>query len=82
MNIKEISEKAKQYDWNPRIGFKFWARAANTIHHEVRYKPFIAVRPEVEANYNLVATGPNLLSRRKPSASLHVSPPLLHPRPR
>ncbi|CCC13831.1 unnamed protein product [Sordaria macrospora k-hell] len=34
MNVKEISEKAKQYDWNPRIGFKFWARAANTIHHE------------------------------------------------
>ncbi|EAA28809.3 hypothetical protein GE21DRAFT_9855 [Neurospora crassa] len=34
MNVREISEKAKQYDWNPRIGFKFWARAANTIHHE------------------------------------------------
>ncbi|KAK3388611.1 hypothetical protein B0T20DRAFT_98935 [Sordaria brevicollis] len=34
MNVKEISDKAKQYDWNPRIGFKYWARAADTIHRE------------------------------------------------
>lgn len=45
MNVREISEKAKQYDWNPRIGFKFWARAANTIHHEVRHKSAMAAIP-------------------------------------
>ncbi|KAK3321691.1 hypothetical protein B0H66DRAFT_179237 [Apodospora peruviana] len=34
MSVKELTEKAKHYDWNPRIGFKYWARAAETIHHE------------------------------------------------
>ncbi|KAL2268791.1 hypothetical protein VTJ83DRAFT_3637 [Remersonia thermophila] len=34
MSAKELTEKAKQFDWNPRIGFKYWARAAETIHHE------------------------------------------------
>lgn len=37
MSVKELSEKAKEYNWNPRIGFKYWARAAETIHHEVRH---------------------------------------------
>jgi STAM-binding protein len=36
MSAKELTDKAKQFDWNPRIGFKYWARAAETIHHEVR----------------------------------------------
>jgi STAM-binding protein len=36
MSAKELSEKAKEFDWNPRVGFKYWARAAETIHHEVR----------------------------------------------
>jgi hypothetical protein len=40
MSVKEISEKAQEYDWNPRIAFKYWARAAETIHHEVH--PFAA----------------------------------------
>lgn len=35
MNTRELTAKAKQFDWNPRIGFKYWARAAETIHHEV-----------------------------------------------
>ncbi|KAL2174857.1 uncharacterized protein P884DRAFT_279789 [Thermothelomyces heterothallicus CBS 202.75] len=34
MNAKELTDKAKDFDWNPRIGFKYWARAAETIHHE------------------------------------------------
>ncbi|KAK0610075.1 hypothetical protein B0T17DRAFT_512379 [Bombardia bombarda] len=34
MNVTELSDKAKQYDWNPRIRFKYWARAAETLHHE------------------------------------------------
>ncbi|KAK0712786.1 hypothetical protein B0T26DRAFT_649441 [Lasiosphaeria miniovina] len=34
MSVRELTEKAKEYEWNPRIGFKFWARAAETIHHE------------------------------------------------
>ncbi|AEO68234.1 dc123f32-79b5-44c4-a4a6-c786489bb128 [Thermothielavioides terrestris] len=34
MSAKELTEKAKAFDWNPRIGFKYWARAAETIHHE------------------------------------------------
>lgn len=36
MSAKELTDKAGQFDWNPRIGFKYWARAAETIHHEVR----------------------------------------------
>ncbi len=36
MTIQALSDKAKKFDWNPRIGFKYWARAAETIHHEVR----------------------------------------------
>ena len=35
MTSKELTDKAKQFDWNPRVGFKYWARAAETIHHEV-----------------------------------------------
>ena len=35
MTSRELTEKAKQFDWNPRVGFKYWARAAETIHHEV-----------------------------------------------
>jgi STAM-binding protein len=35
MTPHELGEKAKKFDWNPRIGFKYWARAAETIHHEV-----------------------------------------------
>ncbi|AEO59776.1 hypothetical protein MYCTH_2308296 [Thermothelomyces thermophilus ATCC 42464] len=34
MNAKELTDKAKNFDWNPRIGFKYWARAAETIYHE------------------------------------------------
>ncbi|KAM7188261.1 hypothetical protein V8F20_010638 [Naviculisporaceae sp. PSN 640] len=34
MSVKDLTEKAKEYNWNPRIGFKYWARAAETIHHE------------------------------------------------
>jgi STAM-binding protein len=35
MSSKELTEKARNFEWNPRIGFKYWARAAETIHHEV-----------------------------------------------
>ena len=38
MSVKDLGEKAKEYNWNPRIGFKYWARAAETIHHEVRHR--------------------------------------------
>ncbi|KAJ4287114.1 hypothetical protein N0V88_007736 [Collariella sp. IMI 366227] len=34
MSAKELTDKAGQFDWNPHIGFKYWARAAETIHHE------------------------------------------------
>ncbi|KAL2193854.1 hypothetical protein P885DRAFT_80862 [Corynascus similis CBS 632.67] len=34
MSAKELTDKAKEFHWNPRIGFKYWARAAETIHHE------------------------------------------------
>ncbi|KAK4235890.1 hypothetical protein C8A03DRAFT_46037 [Achaetomium macrosporum] len=34
MSAKELTDKAKEFEWNPRIGFKYWARAAETIHHE------------------------------------------------
>ncbi|KAK0724567.1 hypothetical protein B0H67DRAFT_598120 [Lasiosphaeris hirsuta] len=34
MSVKELNDKAKEYDWNPQIGFKYWTRAAETIHHE------------------------------------------------
>ncbi|KAK3306087.1 uncharacterized protein B0T15DRAFT_511935 [Chaetomium strumarium] len=34
MSSKELIDKAKQFEWNPRISFKYWARAAETIHHE------------------------------------------------
>jgi len=36
LSIAELAEQAKQFDWNPDIGFKFWARAADTIYQEVR----------------------------------------------
>ena len=35
-SVKELNDKAKDYDWNPVIGFRYWARAAETIYHEVR----------------------------------------------
>ncbi len=35
LSIRELSDKAKSYDWNPSIPFKYWVRAAETIHHEV-----------------------------------------------
>jgi STAM-binding protein len=35
MSARELTDKAKEFDWNPRIPFKYWARAAETIHHEV-----------------------------------------------
>ncbi|KAL2151161.1 hypothetical protein VTH82DRAFT_6259 [Thermothelomyces myriococcoides] len=34
MSAKELTDKAKDFEWNPGIGFKYWARAAETIHHE------------------------------------------------
>ncbi|KAK4102421.1 hypothetical protein N658DRAFT_506066 [Parathielavia hyrcaniae] len=34
MSAKELTDRARAFDWNPRIGFKYWARAAETIHHE------------------------------------------------
>jgi len=33
--VKELGEHALRFDWDPRIGFKYWARAAETIHQEV-----------------------------------------------
>jgi len=36
MSIKEISDKASEYEWNPNIEFKYWVRAADTIYREVR----------------------------------------------
>ncbi|KAL2024866.1 hypothetical protein VTK56DRAFT_3565 [Thermocarpiscus australiensis] len=34
MSAKELTAKAKEFDWNPHIRFKYWARAAEAIHHE------------------------------------------------
>ncbi|KAK3292925.1 uncharacterized protein B0H64DRAFT_464703 [Chaetomium fimeti] len=34
MSAKQLTERAREFEWNPRIGFKYWARAAETIHHE------------------------------------------------
>jgi hypothetical protein len=36
LSIKDISEEAKNYQWNPSIPFKYWARAADAIYREVR----------------------------------------------
>jgi STAM-binding protein len=35
MTARQLTDRAKEFDWNPRIPFKYWARAAETIHHEV-----------------------------------------------
>jgi STAM-binding protein len=43
MSAKELTDKAKQFEWNPRIGFKYWARAAETIHHEVCPPPDVSI---------------------------------------
>ncbi|GAB1317826.1 MPN domain-containing protein [Madurella fahalii] len=34
MSAKELTSRAKEFDWNPRIGLKYWIRAAETIYHE------------------------------------------------
>jgi STAM-binding protein len=44
MTAKELTDRAKEFDWNPRIPFKYWARAAETIHHEVRILPQVQRR--------------------------------------
>ncbi|KAK5662214.1 hypothetical protein OQA88_8119 [Cercophora sp. LCS_1] len=36
LSIKELSERAMQFEWNPNVGFKYWARAAETIWHEAQ----------------------------------------------
>lgn len=36
MSTKELNQKASEFDWNPNIEFRFWTRAAEAIHHEVR----------------------------------------------
>jgi len=43
-SIKELGDKAKDYEWNPAIPFKFWARAADALHHQVCLRPWAAVR--------------------------------------
>lgn len=40
MSTKELNQKASEFDWNPNIEFRFWTRAAEAIHHEVRALPF------------------------------------------
>ena len=44
MSAKQLTDRAREFEWNPRIGFKYWARAAETIHHEVRHSPRSAAR--------------------------------------
>lgn len=44
MSIKEISDKASDYEWNPNIEFKYWVRAADTIYREVS-RPVPACSP-------------------------------------
>ncbi|KAL2263198.1 hypothetical protein VTK26DRAFT_7772 [Humicola hyalothermophila] len=34
MSAKELTDKAREFDWNPSIALKYWVRAAETIHHE------------------------------------------------
>ncbi|KAH6623276.1 hypothetical protein F5144DRAFT_357176 [Chaetomium tenue] len=36
MSAKQLTDRAKEFEWNPRIGFKYWARAAETIHHQAQ----------------------------------------------
>ena len=32
LSVKELGERAKEYNWNPRIGFKYWAREVGGKH--------------------------------------------------
>ncbi|KAL1873595.1 hypothetical protein VTK73DRAFT_837 [Phialemonium thermophilum] len=34
MSSKEIAERANDYEWNPNVAFKYWARAADTVYRE------------------------------------------------
>ncbi|KAK0649525.1 hypothetical protein B0T16DRAFT_428267 [Cercophora newfieldiana] len=34
--VKELNARAEEYEWNPNVGFKYWARAAETIYHEAQ----------------------------------------------
>jgi len=36
MNVKEISAKAEDFDFNPSIAIKYWLRTADTLLREVR----------------------------------------------
>jgi len=35
MNVKEISAKAQDFDFNPLIALKYWIRTADTLLREV-----------------------------------------------
>ncbi|KAK0611201.1 hypothetical protein B0T14DRAFT_500354 [Immersiella caudata] len=35
-SVKELGNRAEDYEWNPAVGFKYWARAAETIYHEAQ----------------------------------------------
>ncbi|KAK4143392.1 uncharacterized protein C8A04DRAFT_28815 [Dichotomopilus funicola] len=36
LTAKELTNRATEFGWNPLVGFKYWARAAETIHHEAQ----------------------------------------------
>jgi STAM-binding protein len=39
MSVKEISEKAQDFEFNPFIALKYWLRTADTLLREVRRFP-------------------------------------------
>ncbi len=39
LSIKEISEEADKYTWDPNIPLKYWTRALEALYREVRMLP-------------------------------------------
>lgn len=35
LSVKELKLKAEEYEWNDKIPFKYWVRAADHIYREV-----------------------------------------------
>jgi hypothetical protein len=58
MSVKEISEKAQDFEFDPYIAMKYWLRTADTLLREVC--PILGTLGGV-----LIWQGPNIRARRK-----------------
>ena len=45
MNVKELAAKAREFEWNPAIPFKYWVRAADAIYKEVLCRKCFHLNP-------------------------------------